>query len=93
MGFWREPQRTWLRRALFQVHLWSGLAVGLYSSAYYIGGSLGAALPSLFWDSGGWTACVVMVVVVQAATLAVATGFWTPPVAQSPPGSTGRVMR
>jgi hypothetical protein len=26
----RQPQKVWLRRALFQVHLWSGIAVGLY---------------------------------------------------------------
>ncbi len=28
--WWRQPQRVWLRRALFQVHLWSGLSLGLY---------------------------------------------------------------
>jgi len=26
----RQPQKIWFRRALFQVHLWSGIAVGLY---------------------------------------------------------------
>jgi uncharacterized iron-regulated membrane protein len=26
----RQPQKIWLRRALFQVHLWTGIAVGLY---------------------------------------------------------------
>jgi uncharacterized iron-regulated membrane protein len=26
----RQPQKIWLRRALFQAHLWSGIAVGLY---------------------------------------------------------------
>ena len=26
----RQPQRVWLRRALFQVHLWTGLILGLY---------------------------------------------------------------
>ena len=26
----RQPQKVWLRRALFQIHLWSGIAVGLY---------------------------------------------------------------
>src|SRR5262245_10731635 len=25
----RQPQKIWLRRALFQVHLWSGIAIGL----------------------------------------------------------------
>ena len=27
---WRQPQRVWLRRASFQIHLWLGIAVGLY---------------------------------------------------------------
>ena len=26
----RQPQRVWLRRAAFQVHLWIGIAIGLY---------------------------------------------------------------
>src|SRR5207247_1159807 len=26
----RQPQNIWLRKALFQVHLWSGIAIGLY---------------------------------------------------------------
>ena len=30
MGFWLQPKRTFLRRALFQIHLWTGIAVGLY---------------------------------------------------------------
>src|ERR1044071_6869337 len=30
MGFWKQPKQTFLRRALFQVHLWTGIAVGLY---------------------------------------------------------------
>jgi len=55
-----------------------GLAVGLYSSAYYVGGTLGGSLPSLFWNSGGWTACVLLVIVVQAATLGIALVGWRP---------------
>jgi uncharacterized iron-regulated membrane protein len=34
MSLWKrwlqQPQRIWVRRALFQVHLWTGLALGLY---------------------------------------------------------------
>jgi uncharacterized iron-regulated membrane protein len=30
MGFWKKPRKTFLRRALFQVHLWTGVAIGLY---------------------------------------------------------------
>jgi uncharacterized iron-regulated membrane protein len=36
----RQPQNTWLRRALFQVHLWSGIAVGLYVLTVSVTGSI-----------------------------------------------------
>jgi uncharacterized iron-regulated membrane protein len=43
MGTWqrlmRQPQRVWVRRAMFQVHLWSGLAIGLYVVMLSITGS------------------------------------------------------
>jgi uncharacterized iron-regulated membrane protein len=35
----RHPQKIWLRRALFQVHLWTGLALGLYIVAISLSGS------------------------------------------------------
>jgi MFS transporter, YNFM family, putative membrane transport protein len=54
-----------------------GLAVGLYSTFYYGGGSLGGALPAAVWNRGGWPACVALVMVVQVATLALALRFWT----------------
>jgi MFS transporter, YNFM family, putative membrane transport protein len=54
-----------------------GLAVGLYSTAYYLGGSMGGALPALFWASGGWVACVMLVVAVQLGTAGLALKFWT----------------
>jgi predicted MFS family arabinose efflux permease len=53
-----------------------GLAVGLYSTFYYAGGSLGAALPALFWTRGGWPACVGLVIAVQIVTGSVALTFW-----------------
>jgi uncharacterized iron-regulated membrane protein len=34
-----QPQRVWLRRALFQIHLWTGLALGLYVVMLSITGS------------------------------------------------------
>ncbi|MFN7917018.1 MAG: MFS transporter [Vicinamibacterales bacterium] len=55
-----------------------GLAVGLYSMSYYLGGTLGGSLPSLFWERGGWLACVLLVLGVQGATLAVALTTWRP---------------
>jgi MFS transporter, YNFM family, putative membrane transport protein len=54
-----------------------GLAVGLYSTCYYAGGSLGGAVPALFWTAGGWKACVALVAVVQLATVTLALRFWT----------------
>ncbi len=43
MTFWtqwfRQPQTLWLRKALFQVHLWTGLAIGLYLVLLSVTGS------------------------------------------------------
>ena len=36
----RQPQKVWLRRALFQVHLWSGIGVGLYVIMISLTGSV-----------------------------------------------------
>ena len=47
-------------------------AVGLYVTAFYIGGSLGAFLPGLAWDALGWPACVAMVVAMLAAMASIA---------------------
>jgi uncharacterized iron-regulated membrane protein len=44
MRFWtnwlRQPQSLWLRRALFQVHLWTGVAGGLYLFVVSLTGSV-----------------------------------------------------
>jgi YNFM family putative membrane transporter len=53
------------------------LAVGMYSTFYYAGGSAGSAVPSIFWNSGGWTACVLLVVAVQLVGAAIAFTQWT----------------
>jgi predicted MFS family arabinose efflux permease len=47
-------------------------AVGLYVTAFYIGGSMGAFLPGLAWNSGGWPAAVAMVVAMLAAMALIA---------------------
>ncbi|HEX3704093.1 MAG TPA: MFS transporter [Vicinamibacterales bacterium] len=54
-----------------------GLAIGLYSTCYYIGGSVGSALPSVVWSSGGWSACVALIVGVQVAMALIAFTCWT----------------
>ncbi|HEY7288953.1 MAG TPA: MFS transporter [Vicinamibacterales bacterium] len=55
-----------------------GLAVGLYSTFYYAGGSSGGALPAVVWARGGWPACVALVVAVQAIGAFVAVTQWVP---------------
>jgi uncharacterized iron-regulated membrane protein len=39
-GWWRAPQRLWLRRAIFQVHLWLGVILALYSIVIGVSGSV-----------------------------------------------------
>jgi MFS transporter, YNFM family, putative membrane transport protein len=48
-------------------------AVGLYVTSFYVGGSMGAFLPGLAWNTGGWPACVAMVLAVLAAMALIAT--------------------
>jgi uncharacterized iron-regulated membrane protein len=36
----RQPQKIWLRRAIFQVHLWSGIVIGLYIVFISVTGSI-----------------------------------------------------
>src|SRR5260370_4403374 len=42
-----RPQRVWIRRTLFQAHLWGGLGIGLYIVAISISGSALVFLPQL----------------------------------------------
>jgi uncharacterized iron-regulated membrane protein len=35
----RQPQSLWIRKALFQIHLWMGIGIGLYIFAISISGS------------------------------------------------------
>ena len=48
-------------------------AVGLYVTSFYIGGSMGAFLPGLAWNAGGWPACIAMVIAMLAAMALIAT--------------------
>jgi len=54
-----------------------GLAIGLYSSFYYLGGSAGGAIPALAWSRGGWRACVALIVSVQLIMLAIVLLTWS----------------
>lgn len=44
LAYWRRwihrPQQVWLRKAFFQIHLWSGIIVGLYIIAIGVSGSI-----------------------------------------------------
>jgi predicted MFS family arabinose efflux permease len=53
-----------------------GLAVGLYATFYYLGGSVGGSLPALVWNRGGWPACVALIVFVQILTAAIGWTTW-----------------
>ena len=48
-------------------------AVGLYVTSFYVGGSMGAFLPGLAWERGGWPAAIAMVVAMLAAMAVIAT--------------------
>ena len=56
------------------------LAVGLYATFYYLGGSAGASVPALAWRAGGWTACVALIAAVQLSTVAIAWRSFREPV-------------
>jgi len=52
-------------------------AVGLYVTAFYAGGSVGALLPGLVWNAGGWPACVAMAVAMLAIMALIAALAYT----------------
>jgi predicted MFS family arabinose efflux permease len=54
-------------------------AVGLYVTAFYIGGGAGAVLPGLAWARGGWPAAVAMVVVMLAVMGLIVALAWRRP--------------
>jgi predicted MFS family arabinose efflux permease len=53
------------------------LAVGLYSTFYYAGGSVGGAAPSALWSRGGWPACVTLIVLVQCVGVVISLTQWS----------------
>lgn len=61
-----------------------GLAVGLYATFYYLGGSAGAAAPGPFYSWGGWPACAAFIAVVQVVTIVIALMYWAPAGKRSP---------
>ncbi|HEY3331201.1 MAG TPA: MFS transporter [Capsulimonadaceae bacterium] len=51
-------------------------ASGLYVMCYYLGGSFGGVVPGYLWATGGWPACVALIVFVQLVTVSLALAFW-----------------
>jgi uncharacterized iron-regulated membrane protein len=51
MGYIKQPQTVWWRKALFQVHLWIGAFIGLYLIAICLSGSLLVFEPNLLNDT------------------------------------------
>jgi predicted MFS family arabinose efflux permease len=52
-------------------------AIGLYVTAFYIGGSVGAFLPGLFWQAWKWPGTVAQVLVMQAIMMLVVWLAWS----------------
>jgi MFS transporter, YNFM family, putative membrane transport protein len=53
-------------------------AAGLYTTFYYLGGTLGAAVPALAWSAGGWPVCVVLIGVTLLIASMLALLAWRP---------------
>ena len=51
-------------------------AVGLYVTFFYVGGSVGALLPGLAWQAGGWPAAVAMVLAMLAVMGFIVAATW-----------------
>ena len=51
-------------------------AVGLYATAYYVGGSAGAFLGGLAWTFSGWDGCVAIIVAMQAIIAVIVAAAW-----------------
>jgi MFS family permease len=54
-------------------------AVGLYVTAYYLGGSVGGVIASLAWTLAGWPGCVVCALVVLGGVALVVQRYWLEP--------------
>jgi MFS transporter, YNFM family, putative membrane transport protein len=53
-------------------------AVGLYLTAYYLGGTVGAVAPAPLYGWAGWPACAALLAVVIAISMVVAFVAWRP---------------
>ncbi|MEQ1946349.1 MAG: PepSY-associated TM helix domain-containing protein [Bryobacteraceae bacterium] len=51
----RRPQSVWIRKAMFQLHLWIGIAVGIYIVVVCVSGSLLVFRNDIYDLFDGWT--------------------------------------
>jgi MFS family permease len=51
-------------------------AAGLYSSFYYLGGTLGAVVPALIWKPFGWPGCVALLVATHVTLVLICRTLW-----------------
>ncbi|MEQ1884334.1 MAG: PepSY-associated TM helix domain-containing protein, partial [Bryobacteraceae bacterium] len=51
----RRPQSVWLRKAMFQLHLWIGIAIGVYIVVVCVSGSLLVFRNDLYDTFDSWT--------------------------------------
>lgn len=63
-------------------------AVGLYVTAYYLGGSIGAVIGGLAWHGAGWLGCVALVWLMLAIVAVLVFRFW-----HEPPERLGELAR
>src|SRR5487761_1210095 len=82
LGLWIGGLLLTLTKSLAMIVF--GLAVGLYVTCYYIGGSAGAVLPGYAWNHAGWPGCVAIVGVVLLLLMAMVRRFWREPAMRSP---------
>ncbi len=59
-------------------------AVGLYVTAYYVGGSFGALLPGYAWNWAGWPGVIAVILVMLAIIAAMVLFFWREPEVSPP---------
>ena len=59
------------------------LAVGIYVSFYYLGGSVGSTGPSWLWDRWHWPGCVAAAIIVQLAMALLVWFGWKRPAGET----------
>ncbi|NMM25701.1 MAG: MFS transporter [Glaciimonas sp.] len=52
------------------------VSAGMYLFFYYLGWSLGALAPALFWSSFGWNGCLILLCLVQLTGFALSKNHW-----------------